>query len=218
MDELSTTQPELREELLAMAAEDERVRAKLAADGSLFEGYHAQMAEVHQRHGRRLGEIIAQHGWPDEKLVGADGAEAAWLILQHDIGNPKLQRSTLMLLQDAAARGLIPARHAAMLTDRIRVLEGRPQVYGMQFDWDENNEMSPCPIENPDEVDELRKSVGLMPLAEDTRRRRAWILESEEKPPQDFAARRQEMEQWACSVGWREELNRDGQDQQDKKK
>ncbi len=51
----------LRDELLAMRAEDERVRDELANEGSLYEGYHPRMAEVHRRHGARLAEIIDEH-------------------------------------------------------------------------------------------------------------------------------------------------------------
>ena len=36
----------LRNELLTMVVEDRQVRAELAADGSLFEGYHPRMREV----------------------------------------------------------------------------------------------------------------------------------------------------------------------------
>ncbi len=54
--------PSLREGLLAMAAEDRRVRAELAADGSLFDGYHPRMAEVHRRNAARLTEILDRHG------------------------------------------------------------------------------------------------------------------------------------------------------------
>jgi hypothetical protein len=54
----------LRERLVAMIAEDERVRAELAADGSLFQGYHPRMAEVHHHNATELATIIAAHGWP----------------------------------------------------------------------------------------------------------------------------------------------------------
>jgi hypothetical protein len=37
-----------------MAEEDQPVRAELAADSSLFDGYHARMAEVHDRNPARL--------------------------------------------------------------------------------------------------------------------------------------------------------------------
>ncbi len=30
-----------------------------------------------------MKQIVAQHGWPGEKLVGAMGAQAAWLLVQH---------------------------------------------------------------------------------------------------------------------------------------
>ncbi len=58
--------------------------------------------------------------------VGADGAEAAWLIVQQAIGWPSLQRKALVTLQGAVARGDAPPLHAAMLEDRVRTLEGEP--------------------------------------------------------------------------------------------
>src|SRR4051794_34670761 len=94
----------LRQELLAMAEEDQRVRAELAADGSLFQGYHPDMQAVHDRNAARLTEIVEGYGWPGRSLVGEDGARAACLILHHAIGHPALQRRGLVLLQQAAAQ------------------------------------------------------------------------------------------------------------------
>ena len=187
-----------------MQAEDERVREELAADGQLYEGYHPRMTEVHQKHGARLSDIIDEHGGPLKSLVGEDGAEAAWLIAQHDIGNPSLQRRCLKLIEQTVAQGEAPAQHMALLADRIHVLEGRPQVYGTQFDWDERGEMSPGEIEDAENVDERRRSVGLSPLAENTRRQRETVARSNEQPPADWHARRKEMEEWSRSVGWRD--------------
>jgi len=48
----------LQDELLAMAEEDRRVRAELAADGSLFDGYHPKMQAVHDRNAARLTAVI----------------------------------------------------------------------------------------------------------------------------------------------------------------
>jgi hypothetical protein len=64
----------LRDELLTMAEEDQRVRAELASDGSLFDGYHPTMKAVHDKNAARLTEIIEQHGWPGRGLVGEGGA------------------------------------------------------------------------------------------------------------------------------------------------
>ena len=193
----------LRGELLAMAEEDQRVRAELAADGSLSEGYHPKMQAVHDRNAARLTEVIGRHGWPGRGLVGDDAARAAWLVLQHAIGHPDLQRKGLVLLREAVARGDVPAVEAAMLEDRIAFFEGRPQRYGTQFGWDEDGELNPLPIEDEATVDERRRSVGLGPLAEDMRRKRAEAARSLERPPHDWAGRQRQFEAWARSVGWR---------------
>src|ERR1043165_1783960 len=110
----------LRRELLAMLEEDLSVREELAAEGSLFDGYHRRMQAVHRRNAARLAEIIEQYGWPGRGLVGDDAARAAWMIVQHAISEPDLQRRVLVLIKEAAASGEAPLWQAAMLEDRIR--------------------------------------------------------------------------------------------------
>jgi hypothetical protein len=194
----------LQEELLAMAGEDGAMRERLVADGSLFDGYNPLMAIVHRRNGNRLSEIVEAHGWPGRSLVGEDGADAAWLVLKHAIGDPGLQRRCLPLLELAAAGGEIPPWHFATLLDGIRFYEGRPQVYGSMFDWDENGELAPWPIEDADEVDQRRALVGLPPLAEQIQSVRMAAGAEGDRRPADPAARRREADEWARSVGWRD--------------
>ncbi len=193
----------LKEALLAMAAEDRRVRSELAADGTLFDGYHPRMREVHERNAARLLQILNDHGWPGRSLVGEEAAEAAWLVLQHAVGNPPLQRRGLELLK-AASGGEVPAIQVAMLEDRIRSFEGKGQIYGTEFDWDEQGLMSPLPIEDGQNVDERRIDVGLISLEQDIQQRRLRVAQSQERPPKDWAARQREKENWLRSVGWRE--------------
>jgi hypothetical protein len=194
----------LREELLTMAAEDGAVRERLVADGALFDGYNPLMAIVHRRNGDRLAEIVEGHGWPGRSLVGDDGADAAWLVVHHAIGDPALQRRCLPLLEAAAARGDVPAWHPATLLDSIRFQEGRPQVYGTVFHWDDHGVMAPSAIEDEAGVDMRRALVGLPPLAEQgVTVREAAVIEGDVAPA-DPRARRREAEAWAHSVGWRE--------------
>src|SRR5438270_5922708 len=150
----------LREELLTMAAEDGAVRERLVADGTLFDGYNPLMAIVHRRNGDRLSEIVDAHGWPGRSLVGEDGADAAWLVLHHAIGDPALQRRCLELLEHAAAAGQVPAWHPATLNDLIRFHEGRPQRFGSVFDWTDDGELAPWAIEDAEGVDDRRAVVG----------------------------------------------------------
>jgi hypothetical protein len=191
----------LRHTLLGLAERDLAVRSRLAADGTLLEGYHPEMRAVHERNAAALEAILSEQGWPTRNLVGDDGANATWLIAQHAIGLPDFQRCCLVALRSAATAGQVPAWQPAMLLDRIRTFEGKPQVYGTQFDWDEEGGMSPLPIEDREGVDERRASVGLSPLTtaiEEQRRRTI-----EERPPADPKKRAREMANWAREVGWR---------------
>lgn len=193
----------LRSELLTMIREDYRVREELARDGSLFDGYHDSMREVHDRNAARLEEIVGRYGrWPGRELTGEDGAEASFLIAQHAIAQPSFQRSALELLREAVDRGDVPLRHYAHLEDRIRTLEGKPQRYGTQFDWDPDGQMSPMPLEDPEHVDERRAEVGLMPLEEAIRRQREPVEMGLERPPEDWYERALQFEAWRREVGW----------------
>jgi hypothetical protein len=194
------TDEPLRQRLLALIAEDERVRAELAADGSLFDGYHPRMEAVHIANATAL-EAMLENGWPGRERAGEDGGEAAWRIVQHAIGLPDFQRRCLALIEAAIAAGDAPAWQAAYLSDRIRTFEGRKQIYGTQFDWDENGEMSPLPIEDPEGVDVRRSVLGLPPLAEVTAWRRANL--GDERRTGNHAKHKQEFEAWLRRVGWR---------------
>jgi hypothetical protein len=187
----------LARELCDLAQVDACVRAELAADGSLFRGYHPRMEAIHRQNAARLASMVDEVGWPSGALVGAAAAEAAWLIAQHAIGEPSFQRRCLELLLEAAARGDVPAWQPAMLEDRIRMFEGRPQLYGTQLEADDEGWLRPYRIENSSGVGERRKQVGLPPLPEaPTRVERA--MSAEERVAHD-----REFEAWLKRVGWR---------------
>lgn len=170
-----------------MAAEDRRVRDRLATTGALYDGYHPDMAAVHTRNARELTAIMDAHGWPGPALAGTDGADAAWLIAQHAIGDPALQKRVL------ADADLTPRQHAH-LHDRIRFLEGRPQTYGTQYDWTDDGVYAPWTIEDPDGVDRRRAEAGLPPLDRHP---------DAGPPPADPVMRRAHARYWARGAGWR---------------
>jgi hypothetical protein len=189
----------LRQQLVAMAAEDARVRAELAGTGELFRGYALRMEDVHRRNARDLLAIVREHGWPGRTLVGEEAMHAAWLVLQHAIGEPDVQRGCLPILRDAAERGEATLAQVAYLEDRIAFFERRPQRYGTQFDWDERGMLSPWPIDDPEGVDARRAAVGLPPLAERTEQARR---NAQGSVPPDYDKRQAEMMAWSRSVGW----------------
>lgn len=191
--------PSLRNQLLGMQAEDGRVRQRLAAEGKLEEGYHPLMEAVHRENAASLRQIIARYGWPGKSLAGEDGAEAAWLVLQHSIGDPDLQRGCLPLLQSAVTAGEIPAWQVAYLEDRIAYFEGRPQRYGTQLTWDDDGYTVPWNLEDPQGVDEFRRSVGLPPMVEQL------VPRAEQTPVEREQVRRKRASgsTWARQAGWR---------------
>ena len=118
------------------------------------------MGVVDDTHRRRLNAIIDQHGWPGKTLVGADGANAAWLIAQHADIDRAFQKKCLEKIE-AMPRGEVEPRHIAYLTDRILVGEHKPQRFGTQMD----GQFKPRPIEDEANVDKRRAEMGLDPLA-----------------------------------------------------
>ena len=191
--------PGLRAELLAMRQEDEELHTRLSEAGALTGHYVPSLWVVHERNANRLRAILSEHGWPSESQVGSDGAYAAWLIVQHGIGDPGLQRAVLPILQQQAEAGHIPGWHAAYLSDRIAMYERRPQRYGTQWlDDPRDGRTRPWPIEDSGAVNRLRANVGLGPLAS--------IPEpGPELSADDQSARRENQrwwQDWLASRGW----------------
>jgi hypothetical protein len=196
----------LRQNLIAMIEESRRLRSALAAEGTLFQGYNQQLRNLHNTHAKALADIVDRQGWPGRSLAGDDGAAAAWMIVQQAIGLPRFMRACLEVIEEAAAKGDVPRWQVALLTDRICWLEGRPQVYGTQFDWDDKGELNPVALADPAGVDARRAAADLIPLAEGIRQRRAEAVQNGETAPSaaDAAARQKDFADWAKAIGWRD--------------
>jgi hypothetical protein len=190
-------------QLVAAARHDIEARTRLAATGELFDGYHPEMEAVHDENAALLARVFDDIGWPGRHALGDDGARAAFLILQHAIGHPALQRRGLALMLEAIPLGQANALDAAYLSDRIAIHEGREQTFGTQFDWDASGQMSPSPVRDPATLDERRATVGLPPIADSIAEMRARVAADGERPPQDMAERRAKYEAWSRKAGWR---------------
>ncbi|WP_341675493.1 DUF6624 domain-containing protein [Niveibacterium sp. SC-1] len=188
---------EIRDALLAMQDRDRSVSAQLAADGTLFGGYAPRMEAVHRENATALRRLIELYGWPHEGLVGKDGAEAAWLVAQHAIGEPAFMRRCRDLLAQEAVADRIPQWQHAYLDDRIRVFEGKSQRFGTQFELTPQGAVL-CVTEAPESLDERRKQIGLGPVSDRLR-----ALAHEPRPSeQEYASRKAAEAAWRVSVGW----------------
>lgn len=151
--------PALRDELLRLAADDQRARASLGCGGEADAG-GPSLAEVDRDNTARLRAIVEEHGWPTVALVGSDGARAAWLLAQHADHDVAWQKRALALMEPHAESGQASPIDLAYLTDRVRVNEGRPQLFGTQF-HEVDGKRQPSPIEDPEGVDARRESLGM---------------------------------------------------------
>jgi tetratricopeptide (TPR) repeat protein len=166
--------PELRDELLRMAEEDQAARRAAAEANFKDKALLDRMSAIDQRNTARMKEIIAQVGWPTKTLVSERGARAAWLLVQHADLDPAFQQECLALMEKAVAAGEASGADFAYLTDRVRVAEGKPQLYGTQFHTVDGQTV-PRPIEDEANVDARRAAVGLGTMAEYTAQMRKMI-------------------------------------------
>ncbi len=153
----------LRRELLEMGRVDQEVREGFSAERAQDSAYVRRMMRVDSASSARMREILAVHGWPGISLVGSEAAGAAFLLVQHTSDND-LQRQALALME-AAARGEVALPDLALLSDRVRVRQGLPQLYGSQFSLKDGRWVAD-PIDDLARLDERRASMGLPPMAE----------------------------------------------------
>lgn len=155
---------QLHEEFVARMEKEQNLRKELI-DNPYDIQLLMRMLEADAQNTRWLDETIKQHGWPTKSLVGEEGVQAAFLIVQHS-PSPQFQKKCLELLRVAVSQNEADIVHLAYLTDRIRIFEGKPQVYGTQAQTNPDGVLVPFPIEDEEHVDERRTSIGLEPMAD----------------------------------------------------
>jgi hypothetical protein len=112
-----------------------------------------------------LKGVVTSRGWPGRSLVGADAANAAFVLVQHADRDTAFQARVLPLLERARAAGEAEGQHVALLTDRLAIARGLPQVYGSQADITDGRIVLK-PIRDSASVDARRARIGLPSLAE----------------------------------------------------
>lgn len=117
--------PALRQELLKRAEQDQTIRNELISKGVAQPDPSAmsRMQAIDASNTEWMRSIIRQHGWPGPELVGKDGTEAAFLLVQH--ADLPLQKEVLPRVEQAFRIGSLPAHSYTLLIDRVRVREGR---------------------------------------------------------------------------------------------
>lgn len=156
--ENSPEAPALKKELAKRAERDQKIR-KLAIENETVDSGDG---EVDKDNRKWLSKLIDQRGWPGKTLVGTDGAHAAWLIVQHADSDRPFQKSCLKKMQKARD-GEVSPKDIAYLVDRVRVGEGKKQLYGTQLKT-VDGKMVLNAVEDIANLNRRRQEAAMMPI------------------------------------------------------
>jgi hypothetical protein len=152
--------------ILAVAKEDQRLRFQLDV-GSDKDELWAKITRQDAKSTKMIKSIIQEIGWPTISKVGEKASQAAWLLVQHADKDLGFQKECLELMK--ATIEDVRLSDIAFLTDRIRMSEGQPQLYGTQFiPAADGLTYVPYDIEDANNVDIRRREMGLKTLEENT--------------------------------------------------
>lgn len=156
----------LRDELLKMQEVDQKTREdcpKKNADEQIK--CYAKISEkVDKPNSERLKEIYEKNGFPTFKTVGKEGVEAFMLILQHT-PDENLRQKMLNPIEKAFKRKEISSNEYTNYVDRLLVHQGKPQIYGSNFDFKDGKLMM-SEVKNLKNLNKIRRKAGLPTIEE----------------------------------------------------
>lgn len=171
------------DDLIRRGAADQRVRSLDPSAMTEMQqiAWADDISRVDEGNTAWLKDLIDRQGWPDRPRFGDDASTAAFLIVQHADADPQFQAHCLPLLEAAVQRGEVKPSRLAYLTDRVRVKQGRPQLYGTQYNalhgrdglvmGDNDEPIYEIPlVEDAANLDARRAAAGLGPWIEYERR------------------------------------------------
>ena len=127
--------------------------------------YALKMEETDSANQASVSNILDTYGWPTGLSDAAN--KAIFLVIDHS--DFKTMNKYIGLFRDAVEKGYIQMDDLVTMEDRMLMNEGKPQKYGTQaYSLVEDGKTMTYiwPVEDPDKLDALRKSVGLIPIEE----------------------------------------------------
>jgi hypothetical protein len=148
--------------------------------------YNIQMDTIHKKYGWKSKEIQAHlaatnkkdviklvkvksildaYGWLDADDIGNQGAVLMLMTIQQ--AGQATWEKYLPSLRLAFKKGKVQAKDLAELEDLVALAKKYKQIYGTQiYTEPETNKWYVAPLDDPDNVDKRRKSLGLAPIAD----------------------------------------------------
>ena len=110
----------------------------------------------------KVKKILDERGWLGADIVGIQGNNALFLVIQHS--DHETQQKYLPMMREAVENGNARASSLALLEDRVALGKGEKQIYGSQIAGNSKSGYFIRPLIDPDNVDKRRAEVGLGPI------------------------------------------------------
>jgi hypothetical protein len=112
-----------------------------------------------------LEGIFNHYGYPGYSLVGKEGSQHFWLMVQHCDKKPAFQEKILAAMKSEVEKKNADPKNYAYLVDRVMLNTGRKQVYGTQVTYNiDSCQALPRPLQDSATVNVRRKEMGLEPV------------------------------------------------------
>jgi len=155
----------LQSELIEMGIQDQKIRNEVGEAGwhnapkELLE----KLQKIDESNTDKLKFIIKEYSWVTRDLVGVEGVEAAFLIIQHS-EDLEFKEQMLPFLKESYLNDEgVDGQQVALLTDRILITQGKKQIYGTQVDLS-GGQIIVQPIKDIANVDKRRAEMKMPSL------------------------------------------------------
>jgi hypothetical protein len=111
----------------------------------------------------QVESLLTKYGWMASSLIGENGNNAIFLVIQH--ADLETQLKYFPLLEKSVQAGESMASHLALMQDRILMRQNKKQVYGSQVVFNKTTGAQEFyPIEDEINVNERRYKIGMQPI------------------------------------------------------
>lgn len=151
-------QPELITKLQALFEQDQKTIC-------LFKEKKIDITELIKRQEENTQEFLSMveaYGFPYKNKVPHDLYKKAVTLALHT--SPDNLEKFEASFKDIDSEELIDLEHKAYFIDKVQLSKGEPQIYGTQFDRNEDGTIVFKEILNVENVDELRGELGMQSL------------------------------------------------------
>lgn len=162
--------PEYAKELTRLLSDDQEVWKSFWRnnfDKQNTPEFHREFEKVRaeqQSQSARMMEILHDTGSPTLGNIGVEAAQAVSILALHD--SLDTLRFVLDIFIDCYEKDKADTYYQAIpsMTDRVRILERKPQVFGTQWELDEQNYPFLPTVEDFERVNDRRAAYDIEPL------------------------------------------------------